>query len=182
MVVFCILFAVQKRTFATGNGYIVFELEKITCKNSSGAIRPCSSFLNYNIPDFTNTSFFANISGLLDSRKSILTAISFLKALGSEECSKSGTKYLCEVAYPFRCEDEYIDVDTIKILSTCNESRKNCSSLETSYLHSFFNCSSTAANYKNVEKIPRKLNCKEFPELKDDPYTCAANYKVGQDV
>ena len=178
MVVFCIFFAVQERALATGNGYIVFELEKISCKNSSSALPPCSSFLDYNFPDFTNSSAF---SGLSDSRNLTLTAISSLKLFG-EECSKSGTKYLCEVAYPFRCQQEYIGVDTNELLATCNDSRKNCSSLVASVRDSLFNCSAIAVIYNMIQNIPRKLSCKTFPDLKDDPYTCAGNYKVSQNV
>ena len=179
MVVFCIFFAVQERALATGNGYIVSEVENITCKNSSSAVSPCSGFLDYNVPDFTNSSF----SVLSDTSRNITGTISLLKLFNvSEECIKSGTKYLCEAAYPFRCQEEYIGVDTNELLATCNDSRKNCSSLVASARDSLFNCSAIAVNYNMMQNIPRKLSCKTFPDLKDDPYTCAGNYKVSQNV
>lgn len=176
--VFYIFYTVPGRTLATENGYILYEVEKIVCKNSSSAISECSGFLDYDIPDLSNVSFSASLSGLYDFRKQIPVMINSLKLLG-EQCSKSGTKYLCNAFYPFRCEGEYIEVDTKTLLAACNDSRRDCSLLDASILDAFFNCSSILVHYNKVPKIPRTLNCEEFPELENDPYTCTANYKVG---
>ena len=85
--VFCIFYTVPGRTLATENGYILYEVEKIVCKNSSSAISECSGFLDYDIPDLSNTSFSANLSGIYDFRKQIPFIISSLKLLG-EQCSR----------------------------------------------------------------------------------------------
>ena len=85
--VFCIFYTVPGRTLATENGYILYEVEKIVCKNSSSAISECSGFLDYDIPDLSNTSFSANLSGIYDFRKQTPFIISSLKLLG-EQCSR----------------------------------------------------------------------------------------------
>ena len=175
--VFYIFYTVPRKTLATENGYILYEMENIVCKNSSSAISECSGFLDYDIPDLSNTSYSVNLSGIYDFRKRIPFITSSLKLFG-EQCSKSGAKYLCNTVYPFRCEGEYIRVDTKAHLAACNDSRKDCSLLDAYTRDTLFNCSSILVQYSNGPTLPRTLNCAEFPELENDPYTCTANYKV----
>lgn len=170
-VLFCICFLVDT-AFAKENGYVDFEVANVSCKDPSSIKPPCSSVLDYKIPDGNNDSFIPDLSSIAGN---ILT---LSNSTGGEQCSKVGTKYFCEAAYPFRCEDEYIEVDRTELLATCNESRKNCSRLNANIRDSLFNCSIIAANPDYHLKIPRKLNCEGFPVLKGDPYTCDANYKV----
>ena len=49
-------------------------------------------------------------------------------------------------------------------------------------LNSFFYCSSIASNSNLQKKFLRKLNCEDFPFLNAQPYSCAANYKVDQNI
>lgn len=179
-VVFYIFFAFQGETLATKNGYIVFELEKIVCENSSSAISECSGFLDYDIPDLRNVSFSANLSELLDFRnKTLPSIIDFLQLFSSGECRKSLTTYYCNFAYPFRCKEDYIEFETAAHLAAkCNDSKNVCSNQLP------FNCSSTPGNntQNTPLKIPVTLKCEKFPDLKDDPYTCITNYEVGQNV
>ena len=172
---FCIFFTVET-TLAAENGYILFETPNITCKDPSSAKSPCSSVLNYKIPESSNDSFIPDLSYLANL---IPNTTELLNSSAGEQCSKAGAKYLCQVAYPFRCDDEYIEVDGKEQLASCNESRKNCSSLTKQIRDAFFNCSIIASNPNYQHKIPRKLNCEAFPALNDDPYNCNANYKVG---
>lgn len=174
-VLFCTFFAV-KITLASENGYILFETANITCKDPSSAKSPCSSVLDYKIPESSNDSFIPDLSSLSNL---IPTTTQILNASAGEQCSKAGAKYLCQAAYPFRCDDEYIEVDGKEILASCNESRKNCSRLGKEARDAMFNCSIIASNLIYQQKIPRKINCEAFPTLNDDPYTCDANYKVG---
>ena len=175
-VLFCICFLVDT-AFATENGYIYFEVANVTCKDPSSIKPPCSSVLDYKIPDVNNDSFIPDYSRFASNISDITK---LLNSTGGEQCSKVGTKYICEGAYPFRCEDEYVEVDRNELLAACNESTKSCSS--TSRLNAtrvvWFNCSFIAANPYYQLKIPRKLNCEGFPDLNDDLYTCDANYKV----
>ena len=171
---FCIFFAI-KTTLAAENGYILFETPNITCKDPSSAKSPCSSVLNYKIPETRNDSFIPDISHLANL---IPNTAAILNSSAGEQCSKAGTKYLCQAAYPFRCDDEYIEVDGKEQLGSCNKSRQNCSSLKKELRDAFFNCSIIASNLNYQHKIPRKLNCEAFPTLTDDPYSCDANYKV----
>ena len=175
-VLFCICFLVDT-TFATENGYIYFEVANVTCKDPSSIKPPCSSVLDYKIPDVSNDSLIPDLSSFVSNISDITES---LNSTGGEQCSKVGTKYICEAIYPFRCEDEYIKVDRNELLAKCNDSTKSCSS--TSRLNAtrdvFFNCSIIAVLPYYQLKIPRKLNCEGFPALNDDPYTCDANYKV----
>ena len=142
-VLFCICFLVDT-TFATENGYIYFEVANVTCKDPSSAKSPCSSVLDYKIPDVNNDSFIPDLSRVASN---ICDITELLNSTRGEQCGKVGTKYICEAAYPFRCGDEYIEVDGNELLATCNESRKSCSA--TSRLNTtrdlFFNCSIIAA-------------------------------------
>ncbi|CAB3997375.1 ---NA--- [Paramuricea clavata] len=172
--IFC--FAVDT-TLAAGNAYIVVELPDIPCKDPSSAIPACSGSLDYKIPDFSNVPNAANLS---EARKIIAVGITVFHLLGNKECSRAGTKYLCEGAYPFRCKDAYVEVDLNEIVTTCNEGRKDCSSLNSTLLDSLFNCTDLANTpYLQQTKIPRKISCNVFPVLKNDPYSCEVNYKVG---
>ena len=165
---------------ATENGYIVFELEKIACKNSSSAIAECVGFLDYDIPDLRNVSFSANLSGLYDFRnKTLPSIIVSLQLFSSGECRKSLTTYNCNFAYPFRCKEDYIELETAGHLAAkCIDSKNVCSN------QLLFSCSFTPGN--NIQNTPLKkpvtLKCEKFPDLKDDPYTCITNYEVGQNV
>ena len=171
LVLFCICFLVDT-AFAKENGYIYFEVANVSCKDPSSIKSPCSSVLDYKIPDGNNDSFIPDPSSIAGN---ILT---LSNSKGGKQCSKVGTKYFCEAAYPFRCDDEYIEVDRNELLAKCNESRKKCSRLNANIRDSLFNCSIIAANPDYQLKVPRKLNCEGFPVLNDDPYACNANYKV----
>ena len=89
-----------------------------------------------------------------------------------------------QAAYPFRCDDKYFEVDSNELMASCNESKKKCSSLNEEMRNSFFKCSTIASNPNYQHKMPRarKLNCKDFPTLNNDPYPCDANYKVGSAI
>ena len=67
----------------------------------------CSGFLDYDIQDLRNVSFSANLSELLDFRKTLPSIIVVLQLFSSRECPKSLTTYYCNFAYPFRCEWTY---------------------------------------------------------------------------
>ena len=175
---FCIFFAI-KTTLAAGNGYIIFENLNVTCKNQSSAKSPCSSVLDYKIPELesSNDSSIPDLSYLANL---IPNTTQMLNSSAGEQCNRAGTKYLCQVTYPFRCDDEYIEVGGKEQMASCNEGRKICnsSSLKEEIRDAFFNCSIIASNPYNQLKIPRKPNCKAFPSLTDDPYSCNTTYKV----
>ena len=175
VMMFYICFAVESTT-AAKNGYIVAEHPEIPCKDSSTAIAACSGSLDYKIPDFKN---FPDAPDLSEARKVIALGVRAFGVLGDEKCAKAGTKYLCEGAYPFRCGDTYLEVDGNGLAATCKEANKSCSALNATIRASMFNCSATANNPALQQKLPRKLICTAFPVLKDDPYSCEANYKVG---
>ena len=170
-----ICFAVES-TKAAENGYIVAELPEIPCKDPSTAMSACSNSLDYKIPDLKNLPQFPDLS---DARKVIVTyGVALFDLLGDEKCTKAGTKYLCEAAYPFRCGDEYVEVDGKEIADTCNEGKKDCSSLNGTIQATLFNCSALLSDPNLQAKLPRKYMCSTFPVLNNDPYSCKANYKV----
>jgi hypothetical protein len=179
VVMLYICFAVDT-ILAAENGYIVYEQPDIPCKDPSSAISACSGSLGYNIPDFSNYPNSPDISAL--TRKKILSAVSLFHS-ASEKCSKVGTKFFCEAAYPFRCKDAYVEVDGKEIAATCDEARKDCSSSGYDLIlrNSFLNCSvsSYATIFGLQHKFPPKLPCGVFPVVKNDPYSCEDNYKVG---
>ncbi|CAB4023764.1 ---NA---, partial [Paramuricea clavata] len=160
-------------TLAAENAYIVVELPYIPCKDPSSAISTCSGSLGYKIPDFSN---FPNPPDLSTVRNNIPSIVSVF-GLHGEKCSKAGTKYFCQIAYPFRCKDAYVEIDLKELEASCDEGRKGCSSLNATYRDSLFNCSSFANDTNLQTKFPRKLACNVFPILKNDPYSCEANYK-----
>ena len=174
VVMLYICFAVDT-ILAAENAYIVVELPDIPCKDPSSAISTCSGSLGYNIPDFSN---FPNPPDFSTVRNNIPYVV-ILFGLHGEKCSKAGTKYFCQIAYPFRCKDAYVEIDLKELEASCDEGRKGCSSLNATYRDSLFNCSSLANDTNLQTKIPRKVACNVFPILKNDPYSCEANYKVG---
>ena len=164
------------------NGYVVETVQNITCKDPSSVESQCSKFLDYSIPDY-NLSVYLNLSQLSELKKIVNNTEFHSGSSGKRLCEEAGAKYLCEAAHPFRCEDEYfIKADVKKLLASCNTSRKNCSSLTKEELNSFFNCSSIARNSNLQKKFLRKLNCEDFPILNAHTYSCAANYKVDQNI
>ena len=172
---FCIFFTFET-ILAGKNGYIFYEVPVITCKHPSNATSPCSNVLDYNIPDSSNSSIFPDLSRFVSD---IPRITQLLNSTGGEQCRRAGTKYLCKQYYSYRCEDEYVGVDGKKLMAACYEGRKICSSLNQNLRNSFFNCSLMAEITRYQNRIPRKLNCTAFPILKDDPYGCEGNYKVG---
>ena len=178
VVLLFICFAVEA-TSAAENGYILQELSDIPCEDSSSAISPCSGSLAYKIPDFSKYPNIPNFLELEEARKRVPVADKVFSKQGGEKCRKAATKYLCELAYPFRCEDTYVGVDGNELVTTCDQGRKDCSSLDPSVLDTWLNCSSSViANISGLQRIPRKLSCEVFPVIKNDPYPCKANYKV----
>ena len=174
MMMLYICFAVESTT-AAESGYILTELREIPCKDSSTAMSACSNSLDYKIPDFKN---YPQIPDFSDARKVIAFGIALFNLLGDEKCTKAGTKYLCEAAYPFRCGDEYVEVDGKEVADTCNKGKKDCSSLNATVLAKLFNCSAALSDPTLQAKLPRKLMCSAFPVLNNDPYSCETNYKV----
>ena len=175
MMMLYICFAAESTT-AAESGYIVTEFPEIPCNDPSTAISTCSNSLDYKIPDFKN---YPQIPDFSDFRKQIVAlGVLAFTLLGDEKCTKAGTKYLCEAAYPFRCGDEYVEVDGKEIADTCSEAKKDCSSLNATMQATLFNCSAVLSDPTLQAKLPRKLMCSAFPVLNNDPYSCEANYKV----
>jgi hypothetical protein len=171
-----VCFAVETTLgLAAENGYVMFE--PLACKDPSSAISACSGSLGYKIPDFSN---YPSIPDLSETWKIILSAVSDFHS-GSEKCSKDVTKFLCKAAYPFRCKDAYVEVDSKEIAATCDEARKNCSSSGSDLIlrDSLLNCSRYANIFDLPHKFLIKLTCNVFPVVKNDPYSCEDNYKVG---
>ena len=173
---FC--FAIET-TLAAENGYILEELPHIPCKDSSSAIPECSGSLDYKIADTSNISNVPQ-SELEETRKNISQTIQDISRFADDKCIKGVTRYLCQTQYPFRCTEAYAEINGKKIVDTCEKARKNCTSLQAFIRDSILNCSVFANNpLSQMSKIPRKLVCGDFPALKNDPYSCDANYKVG---
>ena len=182
VIILYICFAIET-ILAAENGYILKELDIQCVKPTSAVSSTCSGFINYNIPDLNS---LRKTSGSSTSARVALFNTSFINSAGQilrrfgEKCSNAGVKYFCEVAHPFRCEDEYLRVDVKELQARCNEARKDCSKF--SKLNSVFNCTAIENIFRFQHQIPRKLVCADFPNLKDDPFTCDANYKVSFDI
>ena len=162
---------------AAENAYIVNELDIQCVKPTSVVSSTCSGFINYNVPDFNSLPKTSSLStsGALFNTSFINSYGEILRPFG-KKCSNAGVRYLCEAAHPFRCEDEYLRFDVKELQATCNEARKDCSNY--SQVNSIFNCPAIENTFRFQHQIPRKLVCGNFPNLKDDPFTCDANYKV----
>ena len=170
-------------TFATKNGYILQELDSIPCQEPTASVvsETCTSSIDYKIPDLSKVPNGTQIQSGFDLVKSLIpVATAAFDILGNNRCSGAGTKYLCDLAHPFHCEEEYVRIYTKDLLGLCRDATELCSALNATYRHLFFNCSNIENNFGlgSIPKIPRKLNCVDFPALKDDPFTCDANYKV----
>ena len=163
---------------AAENGY-VWIVTDIQCDDSSSVISTCSNLLDYKIPDFSNHPNPPDFSSLTDQ---IPLAAYYFRELGGEQCATTGTKYLCEVAYPFRCEDTNIHVDWEKVVTTCEKARNDCSNLSATIRDTMLNCSIfTSSIDPDVDyKLPRnrQVICADFPVIKNNPYSCETNYQV----
>ena len=174
-------FAIET-TLAAENGYIVQEIN-IPCQEPTTSVvsESCSGYISYKIPDFSKIPYGSNITAIFDTFKSILPiGVAAFKALGNP-CSDAGIKYLCEASHPFRCEKEYVRVDTNELQATCGRGSEACSRLDKTVREQMFNCS-LWSNLENTpgyqQRIPRTFPCEKFPVLQGDPLTCDANYKV----
>ena len=175
-ILFHISFAIET-TLAAENGYIVSELN-IQCQEptTNAVSSTCVGFVDYNIPDlntFPKSSGLSNFS--LFNTSKIIQLGQALRPFG-ESCSNAGVKYFCEAAHPLRCEDQYIRVDLNELQATCNKAKEECFSFPGA--DKAFNCSLITIHPALQQNIPRKLVCGAFPVLKNDPFTCEANYKV----
>ena len=166
--------------FAAENGYIIKE--EIPCEEPTASIvsESCSGSIDYKVSNKSKAPIGMYMQSLLSVANSkIPNAASTL--VGNQQCIKSGKKYLCEAANPFRCEEEYIRIDTINLTTTCNQARESCSSMNGALRDQFFDCSkiNSYGFYTGRRKISRKFTCVDFPVLNGDPYTCKyTNYKV----
>ena len=168
-------------TFATKNGYILQELDNIPCQEPTASVvsETCTSSIDYKIPDLSKVPNGTQIQSGFDLVKSLIpVATAVFGILGDYRCSGAGTKYLCDLAHPFHCEEHYVRIYTADLLGLCRDANESCSALNATYRQLFFNCSNIENNFGSIPKIPRKLNCVDFPALKGDPFTCDANYKV----
>ena len=161
---------------AAENGYIIKE--EIPCEEPTAT---CSGFIDYKVSNKSKVKIGWYMQSLLSAANSnIPNAASTL--LGNQQCFKSGKKYLCEAANPFRCEEEYIRIDTINLTTTCNQANESCSAMNAASRKQFFDCSKINYYYQfysGRREISRKLTCLDFPVLNGDPYTCNyTNYKV----
>ena len=160
--------------FAAENGYIITEV--IPCEEPTAT---CSGSIDYKVPDISKVPNGKQMQSFFPVNNSIISnTTSTLEKLGNQQCSKSGKKYLCEAANPFRCEEEYVGIDTKELTSTCRQARESCSAINATSQYRYFDCSNIENYYGMIPKIPRKLTCLDFPALKNDPFTCDANYKV----
>ena len=169
--------------FAAENGYIIEE--EIPCEEPTASVlsESCSGFIDYKVPNKTKVPIGWRMQSLLSIADSNIPNATSL--VGNQQCHKSGKKYLCEAANPFRCEEEYIRIDTINLTTTCYQMRESCSSTDAVLLNKFFGCSKiyyygfNTGRRKFSRKISRKFTCVDFPVLIGDPYTCNyTNYKV----
>ena len=160
---------VFETVFAAEKGYIIED--EIPCEEPTASIvsESCLGFIDYKVSNKSKVPIGWRMQSLLSAANSTISTLE-----GNHQCLKSGTKYLCEAANPFRCEEEYIRIDTKNLTTTCKQARKSCSQ--------FFDCSKINNYYRfdsGRREISRKLTCLDFPVLNGDPYTCNyTNYKV----
>ena len=159
--------------FAAENGYIIEE--EIPCEEPTASIvsESCSGFIDYKVSNKSKVPIGTYMQLLLSAANSNIPNLD-----GKQQCHKSGTKYLCQAANPFRCEEEYIRIDTKNLTTTCKQAIKSCPASQ----KQFFDCSKINYYYafdSGRREISRKLTCLDFPVLNGDPYTCNyTNYKV----
>ena len=173
-ILLCISVFAMKTTFAAENGYIIQE-RNISCEEPTSVVSACSSSIDYKLPDFSTVPNGTFIPPDPHAIKSLgeIPAFKFL----NEQCIKAGTKYLCEAAYPYRCEEKYIRIsDTKKLVATCRQVNESCSTIGKTLLERYVDCSEIENRYGFQQKISRKMTCVNFPTLKDKP--CDANYAV----
>ena len=159
--------------FAAENGYIIEE--EIPCEEPTASIvsESCSGSIDYKVSNKSKVPIGMYMQSLLSAANSSIPNLE-----GKQQCLKSGKKYLCQAANPFRCEEEHIRIDTKNLTTTCKQARKSCSGSRKQY---FFDCSKINYYYfySHRREISRKLTCLDFPVLNGDPYTCNyTNYKV----
>ena len=162
---------------AAENGYIIEE--EIPCEEPTASIvsESCSGSIDYKVSNKSKVPIGMYMQSLLSAANSNIPNLE-----GKQQCLKSGKKYLCQAANPFRCEEEYIRIDTKNLTTTCKQARKSCSAMKAALREQFFDCSKINYYYyfnTGGPKISRKLTCLDFPVLNGDPYTCNyTNYKV----
>ena len=92
--------------------------------------------------------------------------------------TESCVDYFCKMGFPHTCEEGYIAQDIAGVKKSCKKAEKYCINVtggQPFIIHAFINCSMSMP-----EAIKRRIiQCSHFPDVKDDPYTCAKrNYKV----
>ena len=177
---FLIFLYVCETSIAVENGYVWIDTNITCADDSSSIISNCSALLDYEIPDFSNHPNPPDITPLTGH---IAMVADYLRAMAGEQCSTSGTKYLCQLTFPFRCEETNIHVDWEEVNATCEQARNDCSSLSATFRDSMFNCSIIISEIDRdiVYELPRNRSviCDAFPDLQNEVYPCETNYQVG---
>ena len=124
--------------FAAQNGYIIEEVIPCLEPTASVVSETCSGSIDYKVPNISKVPIqigkYLQLLFRVTNSIIIANATSILEKLGNQNCIKSGTKHICEAANPFRCEEEYIRIDTKNLTATCSQARKSCNSSLTATL------------------------------------------------
>ena len=120
---------------------------------------------------FSKMTPFQEEATVRNQTQELQRALGGAKNSTTESCIAAANEYFCKKAFPLTCEKEYIVPDIVGVKKSCETAKKNCMNVtgDQSLLQSLVNCS-----------IKRQtLQCGHFPDVKDDPHTCAKrNYKV----
>ena len=163
-----------KTISAQEKGYLVSELPDIACNDPSNVISQCSGLLNHKIADL-GSILPSNVTSKLADIKRIILQLYLV--ISSQECIDVGKKYLCELAYPYRCFEKYYGISD-EINARCTKARAACSShLNVSYVKPYLDCARIGNKFLK-DKIPREPLCVSFPVVSNDPYSCEINFKV----
>jgi hypothetical protein len=162
-----------------GFGYVIANrsrnLPKISCTTD-----PINGQCRFNHEVATSELFNAGFV-LLNMKRRLEMTLSGIESASRNRCVETADEYFCKKAFSMRCNAEYIVQDIEGIKRSCKKAEKYCTNVtggRSFMLLSLINCSTPFEPVQPIKR-PASFQCSYFPDVKNDPYTCAKrNYKV----
>jgi hypothetical protein len=162
-----------------GYGYVIANRSR-NIPNISCTTDPINGQCRFNHEVATRE--LSDVGAALSKMKSMLEmTLSGIEGASKKRCVETADEYFCKKVFSMTCNAEYIVQDIVGIKRSCKKAEKYCTNVtggRSFMLLSLINCS-TPVEPVQPRKRPASFQCSYFPDVKDDPYTCAKrNYKV----